>query len=142
MLQSRLKLDTLYLTHYSSICTNLSKIAKKLNIDLCQFFSHWKEALFLLKPWNKNGGHRTRFCTRAAESVHQMHFLRVLREDWGEFQNGMYMEGWGGEQKFNIHYRGSPLAGPTQQQTLLYIMHIPNTSSLISARNNPKRKFQ
>ena len=50
--------------------------------------------------------------------------------------------GGGVEQKFNIYYRGSPLAGPTQQQTLLYIMHIPNTSSLISARNNPKRKFQ
>ena len=26
-----------------------SKIAKKLNIDLCQFFSHLKEALFVLK---------------------------------------------------------------------------------------------
>ena len=26
-----------------------SKIAKKLNIDLCQFFSHRKEALSLLK---------------------------------------------------------------------------------------------
>ena len=26
-----------------------SKIAKKLNIDLCQFFSHRKEALCLLK---------------------------------------------------------------------------------------------
>ena len=26
-----------------------SKIAKKLNIDLCQFFSHQKEALSLLK---------------------------------------------------------------------------------------------
>ena len=26
-----------------------SKIAKKLNIDLCQFFSHRKEGLFLLK---------------------------------------------------------------------------------------------
>ena len=26
-----------------------SKIAKKLNIDLCQFFSHQKEALPLLK---------------------------------------------------------------------------------------------
>ena len=26
-----------------------SKIAKKLNIDLCQFFSHRKEALTLLK---------------------------------------------------------------------------------------------
>ena len=27
----------------------LSKIAKKLNIDLCQFFSHRKETLSLLK---------------------------------------------------------------------------------------------
>ena len=26
-----------------------SKITKKLNIDLCQFFSHRKEALYLLK---------------------------------------------------------------------------------------------
>ena len=26
-----------------------SKIAKKLNIDLCQFFSHLKEAMFVLK---------------------------------------------------------------------------------------------
>ena len=30
---------------------------------------------------------------RAAESAHQMHFLRFLREDWGELQNGMYVEG-------------------------------------------------
>ena len=28
----------------------------------------------------KNGGHRT-------------HFLRFLREDWGEFQNRMYVKG-------------------------------------------------
>ena len=34
----------------------LSKIAKKLNIDLCQFFSHRKEALSLLKSWNKKMG--------------------------------------------------------------------------------------
>ena len=47
-----------------------SKIAKKLNIDLCQFFSHRKEALSL-----------------------QTHFLRFLREDWGEFQNRMYVKG-------------------------------------------------
>ena len=33
-----------------------SKIAKKLNIAFCQFFSHWKEALFLLKSWNKKWG--------------------------------------------------------------------------------------
>ena len=41
----------------------------------------------------KYGGHRTPCCGRAAESVHHMHFLRVLREDWGEYQNGMYVEG-------------------------------------------------
>ena len=34
----------------------ISKIAKKLNIDLCQFFSHRKEALSLLKSWNKKWG--------------------------------------------------------------------------------------
>ena len=33
-----------------------SKTAKKLNIDLCPFFYHWKEALFLLKSWNKKWG--------------------------------------------------------------------------------------
>ena len=32
------------------------KIAKKLNIDLCQFFSYRKEALSLLKSWNKKWG--------------------------------------------------------------------------------------
>ena len=70
-----------------------SKIAKKLNIDLSQFFSHRKEALSLLISWKKNGGHRTRFCGRAAESAHQMHFLRFLREVWSEFQNRMYVKG-------------------------------------------------
>ena len=36
-----------------------------------------------------------RFCGRAAcaESVHHMRFLRFLREDWGEFQSGMYVKG-------------------------------------------------
>ena len=29
----------------------------------------------------------------AAESALKMHFHRFLREDWGEFQNGMYVEG-------------------------------------------------
>ena len=41
----------------------------------------------------KNGGHRTRFCGSAAESAHHMHFLRLLREDMGEFNNGMCVEG-------------------------------------------------
>ena len=70
-----------------------SKIAKKLNIDLGQFVSHRKEALSLLKSWNKKWGHRIRFCGRAAESAHQMHFLLFLREHWGETQNRMYVKG-------------------------------------------------
>ena len=61
---------------------------------MCQFF-------FLIErkhcPYKnheiKNGGHLTRFCDRAAGSAHQMHFLRFLREDWGEFQNVMYVKG-------------------------------------------------
>ena len=69
-----------------------SKIAKKLNIDLCQFFSHRKEALSLLKSRNKKWVSAYSFCGRAAESVHQMHFLRFLTEDWGEFQNRMYVK--------------------------------------------------
>ena len=32
------------------------------------------------------------FCGRAAESALKMHFHRLLRENWGEFQNGMYVE--------------------------------------------------
>ena len=40
-------------------------------------------------------GDRTHFWGRAAESEHQMHFLRFLREDWGELQNRMYVKGAG-----------------------------------------------
>ena len=56
-------------------------------------FSHLKEALFVLKSWNKNGGHRARFCRRVVESAHKMNFPRFLTEDWGEFKSGMYVEG-------------------------------------------------
>ena len=44
-LQSGLKLDTRYSTRYSSI-----RIVK------LPIFSHWKEALFSLKSWNKKWG--------------------------------------------------------------------------------------
>ena len=81
--------DPLQLNPYDSV----ELPPKKLNKRFKSIFSHRKEALFLLKSWNKNGGHRTRFCGRAAETAHQMHFLRFLRQDWGEFQNGMYAEG-------------------------------------------------
>ena len=73
----------------------LSKIAKKLNIDMCHFFlikGKWRIFSFLFFSF-LNGGHRARFCSRAAGSAHQMHFLRFLKEDWGTFQNVMYVKG-------------------------------------------------
>ena len=36
-----------------------------------------------------NGGHRNRFCRRAAESIHQLHSFRVLTDEEGEYQNRM-----------------------------------------------------
>ena len=56
------------------------------------FFSHWNEALFLLKSWNKKWGTLLVF-EAELQSADHMHFLWLLREDWGEFQNGMHMEG-------------------------------------------------
>ena len=47
-LQSRINW-TRTIRHMIAQSVQLSKIAKKLNIDLCQFFSHRKEALSLLK---------------------------------------------------------------------------------------------
>ena len=32
------------------------------------------------------------FAVELQNSAHQMHFLRVLREDWDEFQNRMYVK--------------------------------------------------
>ena len=46
MLQSRLDLDLDLLLAQS---VQFSKIAKNSNIDFCQLFSHWKEALSLSK---------------------------------------------------------------------------------------------
>ena len=50
-------------------------------------FSSLKEALFLLKLWNIKWGSPYSFCSIAVESAHQMHYLRFLREDWGQFQH-------------------------------------------------------
>ena len=82
MLQSRIKLDTRYSTRDSAI--QFSKIAKNMNLDWCLSFLNERKHCPYQNHEIKNGGHRTRFCARAAESVHQMHFLRFLREDWGE----------------------------------------------------------
>ena len=59
-----------------------SKIAKKLNIDLCQFFSHRKEALSLLKSWNKKWGSLYSFlrqsCRKCASNAFSPIFERRL----------------------------------------------------------------
>ena len=49
-LRSKVELNwTRAIRHVITQSVQFSKIAKKLNIDLCQFFSHRKEALSLLK---------------------------------------------------------------------------------------------
>ena len=93
-LRSKVELNwTRAIRHVIAQSDQFSKIAKKLNIDLCQFFSCRKEALFLLKSWDKKGGSPYSFLRQSTESAHQMHFLWFLREDWDGFQNDMYVEG-------------------------------------------------
>ena len=49
-LRSKVELNwTRAIRHVIAQSVQFSKIAKKLNIDLCHFFSHRKEALSLLK---------------------------------------------------------------------------------------------
>ena len=49
-LRSKVELNwTRAIRHVIAQSVQFSKIAKKLNIDWCQFFSHRKEALSLLK---------------------------------------------------------------------------------------------
>ena len=49
-LRSKVELNwTRAIRHMIAQSVQFRKIAKKLNIDLCQFFSHRKEALSLLK---------------------------------------------------------------------------------------------
>ena len=56
-LRSKVELNwTRAIRHVIAQSVQFSKTAKKLNIDLCQFFSHRKEALSLLKSWNKKWG--------------------------------------------------------------------------------------
>ena len=145
-----------------------SKIAKKLNIDLCQFFYLWKEALFLLKSWNKKMG--VTVLVFAVEQHAQKVRATCVSSD---FERGL-----GRISKWHVCERGKKaLKNPFFQnlhrditvRTLwkskwdstsltstigvlpkkvelsnmrtAYVMHIPNTSSLLSARNNCNRKF-
>ena len=49
-LRSKVELNwTCAIRHVIAQSVQFSKITKKLNIDVCQFFSHRKEALSLLK---------------------------------------------------------------------------------------------
>ena len=44
--------------------------------------------------------------------------------------------------KLNIHYRSSPEEVELSNVRTAYFMHIPNTLSLTTARNNRKENFQ
>ena len=56
-LRSQVELNwTRAIRHVIAQSVQFSKIAKKLNIDLCQFFSHRKEVLSLSKSRNKKWG--------------------------------------------------------------------------------------
>ena len=69
--------------HVIAQSVQFSKIAKKLNIDLCQFFSHRKEALSLLKSWNKKWGSPYSFlrksCRKCAPNAFSLIFEEGLR---------------------------------------------------------------
>ena len=51
-----------------------------------------KGRIGIIKIMKKTKGHRACVCGKAADSAHHLHFLRFLREDWGEFQSGMYVK--------------------------------------------------
>ena len=51
-LRSKVELNwTRAIQHVIAQSVQFSKIAKKLNIDLCQFFSHRKEAMSFINPF-------------------------------------------------------------------------------------------
>ena len=60
-----------------------SKITKKLKIDLCQFFSHWKEELFLLKSGNKKWGSPYSFLRRSCRKCAPHSFSPILERGLG-----------------------------------------------------------
>ena len=71
-----------------------SKTAKKTEHRFMPFFFFVERRHCSYKNHEiKTRGHRTGFGGRAEESAHKLHFLRFLREEWGEFQNGIYVEG-------------------------------------------------
>ena len=58
---------------------HFNKIAKKQNIDFMPIFFSLKGStvLTIKNHETKSGGQSIRFCGRAAESAHQMHFLEM-----------------------------------------------------------------
>ena len=70
-----------------------SKIVKKLNIDSCQFFSHWKEALVLLKSWNKIWSSPYSFLRQSCRKYAPHAFSPIFERGLGRVSEGMYVEG-------------------------------------------------
>ena len=62
-----------------------------------------KGRIVIIKIMKKNKGHRACFCGRAADIAHHLHFLRVLRENWGKFQSGMYVRVKESIEKIRFH---------------------------------------
>ena len=61
----------------------LSKTAKKMNIDFCKFFSYLKEALFLLKLWNKKWGSLYSFLRQQCRKCAPHAFSPVIKRGLG-----------------------------------------------------------
>ena len=149
-----------------------SKIAKKLNIDLCPFFYHWKEGLFLLKSWNKKwgspysflrqGSMRRKCAPHAFPPIFEGGLGRVSK--WHVCERGkkvcfsrIYIEISQLERnvikmvlKWKSKWDSTSLTSTIEvlrkkvelsNTRTAYVMHIPNTLSLLSARNNCNRKF-
>ena len=60
-----------------------SKIVKKLNKDWWQYFSHWKEALFLLKSWNEIWGVNVLLFTAELQKVRTKYIFSDFWERTG-----------------------------------------------------------
>ena len=90
----------------------LSKIAKKLNTDLCQFFPIERKHCCHQNHEIKKGGHCPRFCGRAA-NVRVKFISSDFWEDWGNF-NGSGKRALKNLFLQNLHW-GSPWGRRTEQ---------------------------
>ena len=93
-LRSKVELNwTRAIRHVIAQSVQFSKIAKKLNIDLCNFFLTKRKHCPYQNHEIKNGGHRTRFCRSAAESSHHTHFSDFWESTGARFKMACVWKG-------------------------------------------------